>query len=185
MKKLIALMLALVMLLCFAACGGEKADKGDKNSEDPVEITGETFDAGNFTVLVPTDWKAFPVADMWSDEENAVDPDQVNVVKGGESEFDTLTKPVIQIVHYEPDSMINPSPDFYDDVTTVDAFKAGELSWEGFSTVDFSGNAMTLIWTTNAAGHGFQATLFANSEDAKIAVTDADVLAVLGSVANK
>ena len=46
MKKLLALILALVLVFALAACG-EEAPK------TPEEVTGETIDAGKFTVLVP------------------------------------------------------------------------------------------------------------------------------------
>ena len=190
MKKLIALLLALSMVVCFAACGGnennEQKNDGQNagNKEPAAEITGETYDAGNVSVLVPDGWKAFPVSDMWSDEENATDPDQVNVVKGGETDFDLLTKPYIQIVHYEPGSMITPSKEYYENAADVESITAGGLTWEGFSGEGLLGDTLIVMWTTNADGHQFQLNIFNKTDAAEFALTDADVLAILGSIVN-
>ena len=190
MKKLIALLLALSMVVCFAACGGnennEQKNDGQNagNNEPAAEITGETYDAGNVSVLVPDGWKAFPVSDMWSDEENATNPDQVNVVKGGETDFDLLTKPYIQIVHYEPGSMITPSKEYYENAADVESITAGGLTWEGFSGEGLLGDTLIVMWTTNADGHQFQLNIFNKTDAAEFALTDADVLAILGSIVN-
>ena len=190
MKKLIALLLALSMVVCFAACGGnennEQKNDGPNagNKEPAAEITGETYDAGNVSVLVPDGWKAFPVSDMWSDEENATDPDQVNVVKGGETDFDLLTKPYIQIVHYEPGGMVTPSKEYYENAADVESITAGGLTWEGFSGEGLLGDTLIVMWTTNADGHQFQLNIFNKTDAAEFALTDADVLAILGSIVN-
>ena len=190
MKKLIALLLALSMVVCFAACGGnenneQKNDGGNAENKEPVaEITGETYDAGNVSVLVPDGWKAFAVSDMWSDDANATDPDQVNVVKGGETDFDLLTKPYIQIVHYEPGGMITPSKEYYENAADVESITAGGLTWEGFSGEGLLGDTLIVMWTTNADGHQFQLNIFNKTDAAEFALTDADVLAILGSIVN-
>ena len=190
MKKLIALLMALSMVVCFAACGGnennEQKNDGPNagNKEPAAEITGETYDAGNVSVLVPDGWKAFPVSDMWSDEENATDPDQVNVVKGGETDFDLLTKPYIQIVHYEPGGMVTPSKEYYENAADVESITAGDLTWEGFSGEGLLGDTLIVMWTTNADGHQFQLNIFNKTDAAEFALTDADVLAILGSIVN-
>lgn len=184
MKKLIALLLVLVMTLSFAACGSDEGTPDAGNDGAPAAITGETYNAGKVSALVPTGWKAFPVMDIWSDDANATDPDQVNIVKGGETDFDILTKPYIQIVHYEPESMMVPSKDLYDGAQDVAPITAGSLTWEGFSAKDFMDNSLIILWTTNAAGHQFQLNIFNETDAGKFELTDVDVLAILESVAN-
>lgn len=190
MKKLIALLLTLAMMVCFAACGGEeKPAEGDKNTTQNTpgtveEIDGETYDAGNVSVQVPDGWKAFPVSDMWSEDSTATDPDQVNVVKGGETEFDLLSKPYIQIVHYEPNSMITPSKDYYDTAEDVAPITTGNLTWEGFQAEGMLGDTFILLWTTNADGHQFQVNVFNETDGGTITLDDADVQAILASISN-
>ena len=193
MKKLIALLLALTMMMCLVACGNdEETGIGDKagliTPEDGpgtvVEVSGETYDAGNVKGLVPDGWKAYPVMDIWSDDPNATDPDQFNIVLGGETDLDLLTKASMQIVHYQPESMMTPSPEFYDGAVTIEPIVAGDLTWEGFSAKDFMDNPMTIIWTTNAAGHQFQVTLFTKNGDSEYSLTDAAVVAILASITN-
>lgn len=178
MKKLFALLLALTMLLCLAACGG-----GEKTPADPSQVTGETYNAGKVSVLVPNGWKAFPVTDMWSEDPNATDPHKVNIIKGGDSELDMLSCPYIMVIHYEPGSFIVPTSDFYDNVTNLDPITTGSLTWEGFSADSF-GTQIINMWATNAAGHHFQLNIFPKASKGEIALTDADVQALLASIAN-
>lgn len=193
MKKLIALLLALSMVLCFVACGdkddkksdGGKSSESGKKDDSPAEIKGETADAGNFTVLVPEGWKSFVVTDMWSDD-GANDPDKLNIVKGGETDFDLLTKPYIQIVHYGPETeMMNPSKDFYDGAEDIEPITTGSLTWEGFSAVGMMDSSMIILWAGEADGHQYQLTLFDKTDEGEIKLTDADVQAILGSLTGK
>ncbi len=186
MKKLIALLLVLTLIFTLAACGGEKED--DKKTEDPKtsedggkkEVSGKTFNVGNFTVLVPEGWMEIPVEDMWS-ETGAIDPDMIQIIKDGESEFDILTKAYIQFDYYGPETdMMAPSSEWYDGATDLDPIVTGDLTWKGFSAVS-GGNPMTVLCTGEAGGPQFQATLWCNGEYT-ISVTDADVLAILASV---
>ena len=181
MKKLIALLLALTMVLCLAACGGEKGGSAGKT---PDQITGETYDAGNVSALVPDGWKAFPVTDMWSDDPNATDPDQLNIVKDGKTEFDMLSKPYIQIVHYEPGSMMVPSKTYYDSAADVEPITTGNLTWEGFSAVGMLDSSFIIMWTTNADGHQFQINIYDKTSEGTITLNDADVQAILASITN-
>ena len=127
---------------------------------------------------------AFPAADMWSDDPNATDPDQLNIVKGGETEFDMLSKPYIQIVHYEPESMLTPSKDFYDTAEDVDPVTTGALTWEGFRAEGLLGDTIIIMWTTNADGHQFQINIYDKTSEGTITLNDADVQAILESIVN-
>lgn len=174
MKKLIALLLTLSILVCFSACGGEETN--------PDNISGETYNAGNVSVLVPDGWKAFSVTDMWSEEENATNPDQVNIVKGGKTDLDLLSKPYIQVIHYEPGSMITPSKEFYQSANDVESITTGSLTWEGFSATGLLDSSMIIMWTTNADGHQFQINVYDKTNDGTITMKDADVQAILASI---
>jgi len=71
MKKILVFMLVIVMsLTLFVGCGGDNS--GDNNDGT---IKGEIYDAGNVSAFVPEGWKAFPVMDVFAEEEDATDPD--------------------------------------------------------------------------------------------------------------
>lgn len=56
-KKLLALLLAALMLLSLAACG-------DKAPKDPADVKGTTYETSMISVLVPDGWKEFPKSDI-------------------------------------------------------------------------------------------------------------------------
>ena len=45
-------------------------------------------------------------------------------------------------------------------------------------------NPMTIVWTTNAAGHQFQVTLFTKNGGSEYSLTDDAVIAILASITN-
>ena len=187
MKKFLALILALVMVFTLVACGSDDAKKTEAPATDApadnggaADISGETYNAGNFTALVPSGWMAIPVTDMWSDD-GAVDPDALQIIKDGASEFDILTKAYIQFDYYAPETdLMIPSSEWYEEAVDLDPIVAGDYTWNGFSAVS-GGNNMITLWTGEAGGHQFQATLWCNGENV-ITAADADVLAILASV---
>lgn len=186
MKKLLAILLALVMVLSFAACG-EDTDATQPNgnggeTEGSKEISGETFNAGNFTALIPEGWKAFPVSDIWSDDPDATDPDALQICKGGETDWDLFTKPYVKIDYYGPETdMMTPSSEWYEDVVELEAFTAGALTWNGF-TATSSDMPMATLWAEDG-DHQYQVIVWMEpTEGNAIAYTDADVQAILASL---
>lgn len=192
MKKWIAILLALTMLAgLLAACGQEEtpapqnnATEGNHAAEAP-QVNGETFDVGNYTVLVPEGWKAFPVQDFWSDDANAVDADQINIVKGGETDLDVLTKPLVQIAHYAPDFTLLSAKDYYENAEDVAPITAGGITWEGFSAEDLMGSPVVILTATAPDGHQYQASVFYQTDAGAFQLTDNDFLAILSSVTAK
>jgi len=189
MKKLIAILLVLTMMFALVACG-EKEEKTDDpaatgapavdGGDSGADVSGETYNVGNFTVLVPTGWMEIAVDDMWSDD-GGTDPNKVQIIKDGTSEFDILTKAYIQIDYYGPETdMMAPSSEWYDEAADLEPVVAGDITWNGFSAVS-GGNNMVTLWTGEAGGPQYQATLWCNGEYT-ISETDADVLAILASV---
>lgn len=185
MKKVVALLLALVMMLCLVACGGD--EKKPEAPASPAEVKGETYDTGAFTALIPEGWLAVPVSDMWSDDANAKDPSALQIIKGGESEWDLFTKPYIQINHYGPEEeMMEPWKDMYDGATDIAEFTTGALTWKGFTAKDLLENEMMILWTAgDAAGNQYTLTAYAKTDAGSFTVQDADVQALLGSLAGK
>ncbi|MBE6985129.1 MAG: hypothetical protein E7434_05915 [Ruminococcaceae bacterium] len=187
MKKFLALILALTMVFALVACGEKEPEATDTPATDApadnggaADISGETYNAGNFTALVPDGWMAIPVTDMWSDD-GAADPDALQIIKDGASEFDILTKAYIQFDYYAPETdLMIPSSEWYDEAADLDPIVAGSYTWNGFTAVS-GGNTMITLWTGEAGGPQFQATLWCNGENV-ISASDADVLAILASV---
>ncbi|MBQ3552592.1 MAG: hypothetical protein IJA35_05530 [Clostridia bacterium] len=180
MKKIFALMLAMVM--CFAIFAGcDPAEPGGNEIQNPEDITGEVYDAGNVSALVPDGWKAFPVMDVFSDEEGATDPDALQICKGAETEWDILIKPYVQINHYGPDTTnITPSKDWYDDAEDIDPITTGSYTWNGFTGTSLDA-PLAILWTEDG-DHKYQITILLGTGDDAITLSDADVLAILASI---
>ena len=187
MKKIVALLLAVLMCVgLLAACGesGATTDNGDSgNTADNgnTAVTGETFDAGNVSCIVPSGWKALPVKDLFSDDD-AYDPDKINIGKGIESDLDLFSKPYISIVYYGPDSIMwEPTKELYDDVVDLDDMTIGSYTWKGFSC-DSIGYKYYMLWTGEDDGDQFQVSVLYESTGGSVKLEDADVQAIIASI---
>lgn len=150
---------------------------------EPAEpsAAGELYDAGNVTVLIPEGWKAFPDLDVFAEEEGAMDPDILNVSKGGQTDLDLLTKPYVRINYFGPDIlMMKPDSSWYDNVSDIEPFTTGEHQWFGFSCESL-GTPLTILWCEEGDVQ-YQATLTLGSGAEAISHEDADVQAILASV---
>jgi len=192
MKKVLVLLLAMMMCVAvFAGCGGgdkapaetagSPAASDSEANEGAADVSGEVFDAGNVSVVVPSGWKAFAVADVFAEEDDATDPNAIQIGKGAESEWDLFTKPYIQINYYGPETtMMEPDKEWYDGATDLEPIKAGDYTWKGFSGSSFD-MPIVMLWTSDG-DHQFQASMWVEMENGKISVEDADVQAILASV---
>ena len=179
MKKLLALILALVLVFALAACG-EEAPK------TPEEVTGETIDAGKFTVLVPKGWKSFTSSDLFDEYEGDTDPTKINIYRGAESEFDQLRKPGLQIVYYGPNKYYyKASKDYYDDAEDIAPIEIGGRKWEGFTASSFGTKICVLSAGDDPAADQFAVNIWLDmSGEGKdvLTVYDPALLAILGSI---
>ena len=195
MKKLIAWLLAAMLLASMlAGCGKEgpslqedirqqsQTAAPEKPEEAPEEApAGELYDAGNVVVLVPTGWKAFPDVDVFAEEEGTMNPDVLNVSKGGQTEADLFTKPYVRINYFGPSiQMMEPDSDWYENVVDIEPFTAGEHEWIGFSCESL-GTPLAILWCEEGAVQ-YQATLTLGTGSDAISPEDADVRAILASV---
>lgn len=175
LKKVVALLLAFV--LCTAmltACGGKKEDA----PKTPEEVKGTTFDAGEFSVLVPDGWLAFPVSDMFDDYEGEYDPTAVQICKGAESEFDLFTHPYLQINYY-PDNTMTVSKDWYDNVEDIEPMELGSYTWNGFTCTSLDYKTAVLYTEGDVQ---IQITCTLENGDYKFSIDDVDVQALLASI---
>lgn len=183
MKKLLALILAIVMCASLlAGCSSDKKPSDAKDGEQSEEPSGEVFDAGTVSALVPDGWKAFTVVDSFSEEEDAVYPNRMQICKGGETEWDVFTNPYIDITYYDAETDLIPvSSEWYDDTEDLAPFDVGGMTWNGF--VGYSlGAKLAIIWTGEAGGDQYQVTLWMETDEDSINIEDADVQAILASI---
>lgn len=175
-KTLLMLVLAVAMVFSLAACGGG----GGGNDE----VKGETFDVGNFTVLVPEGWEAVPVDDVWNDDPAVTNPDNVNIYKVTGDTLDQWNDPAVNVVTGSVGSnSLEGMKNFYDDVKDLDEQKIGNLTWNGF-TGSSMGYNLAMLWAEDGDNY-FQVTIWMNMSNGELKVEDADVQAILGSVAHK
>ncbi len=205
MKKWIAWLLVLVLAASLlTGCDKDKKEPSlqesiqqaadGKNEETPKEeepkeepkgdtgdVGGELYDAGNVTVLIPDGWKAFPETDVFAEEEGTMNPNVLNVSKGGKTEADLFTKPYVRINYFGPDILMGkPDASWYEDVKDIDPFTTGEHEWYGF-TCDSMGTALAIVWCEEGDLQ-YQASITLGSGKEAISVEDADVRAILASV---
>ena len=181
MKKLVTITLALLMTLSLVACGN--TGTGGQPASEPAAVKGETYDAGNVSALVPDGWKAFGIQDMWADEEGAMDPDQVQIAKGAAEDYDLFSKPSVLIQHYGADvDMMTLEKEMYDEGKDLEPLEIGGRTWNGFSAKSL-GTPLTVLWTGEAGSDQFQVTVWTDMGDGTITLEDADVQAIIASIA--
>lgn len=193
MKKILALLLAAAMCAAMlTGCGGDDKSKengkpdsgetGTSTTTNPAkpEVPGEMYDTGEFRALVPDGWAAFPITDVFSDD-NAADTSCFNIIKDGTSDLDLFSKPYVRFDYYGPDTqMMKPSSEWYENVEEVAPMQLGSHSWSGFTGEDGYGK-MAVLWAEEGDIQ-YQATIWLEVEDKKITLDDKDVQAILASV---
>lgn len=179
MKKILLLLLVAVLAVSMlAGCSGGAAPK------DPADVKGETFGDGNVSALVPTGWMGFNGADFFQDYEEGYDPNVIQIAKGAKSEFDLFSKPYIQINYYGAEtSMAEPYSDLYDDVVELDPVSIGSRTWNGF-TAKSADLPIAILWTEDGEDQ-YQLTIWLESGNSKISLEDAEVKAIIASIAAK
>lgn len=169
---LVAAVLTAAMLV---GCSGGKP----ATPSSPEEVKGETFDAGQISVLVPEGWKAFPAADLLDQYEGDNDPTGLSVYKGAKSEWDQLTKPGITISSYKTEEFLS-SKDWYTDAKDIEVGSIGSYTCTGYT-----GTSLDYPYTVVEMVDGdttIQAAILMENEGAKIALEDVDVQAILASI---
>lgn len=162
--------------------GAEVPPEPETQQQAEQEITGETFNAGNFTTLIPEGWMAMTVNDMRAENPSDINPDQLNICKGAKNQWDLLSNPSVHIVHYGPGTdMMRPSGSLYQDVKELEPITAGDRIWEGM-TGSSSGMPLAILWAGERGESQFQVTVWLKNEGGEIHVGDADVQAILASI---
>lgn len=173
MKKLLSMMLALVMVFAVIACT-------PKAPETPEEVTGETYDTGEFTALVPEGWMAFPSSDMWDEYEGDYDPTGLQICKDAKSEWDLFSKPCITINYYEDATEFVSAKSWYDDAQDITPFDLGNYSWTGYTATSLD-LPYTILEGTDGVSV-MQVSILTENSGNSIALEDADVQAIIMSI---
>ena len=191
MKKLLCILLALCLLASLAACGGKDnaSPTPDMSTAAPVQTaapggaaTGEFYDTGNFKVLVPDGWKAFPQHDVFNDDPNAMNPNIIQIGKGAASDMDLYSKPAITINYAgKGTTMMAPSMDFYDDVEDMPDVTTGSHKWSVFRCVSM-GQKLYMLFEDQGKLQ-FRAAVTYETDGGSVSLDDTDVRAILDSVA--
>ena len=176
MKKNIVFILVTVLLTAMlAGCSGTPA------ATDPADITGETFDGGNISALVPEGWMGFHGTDYFEEYEEGYDPNVIQIAKGAESEWDLLSKPYIMIGYFGPDNpLIEPVKELYEETADIDPVTIGDYTWKGFTGKSID-TPIAVLWTGEEGSDQIQLTICLENGD-KISLEDADVQAIIASI---
>jgi len=196
MKKILSLILAVFMITTLAGCSeGETPVKTTEKNEtektteaakttaseaDIPDVDGEIYATEQFRALVPEGWAAFPITDVFTDD-NAIDPTCFNIIKGGTSDFDLFSKPYVRLDYYGPDTeMMKPGTEWYKNVEEIEAIQLGSHIWTGFTGEDDYGK-VAILWAEEGKIQ-YQASLWLEVEGKTISLDDDDVRAILASV---
>ena len=148
---------------------------------DPADITGETFDGGNISALVPDGWMGFHGADYFEEYAEGYDPNVIQIAKGAKSEWDLFSKPYIMISYFGSDNpMMEPTKEFYEEAADIEPITIGNYTWNGFTGKSI-GTPIAVLWTGEEAADQIQITMCLENGD-KISLEDADVQAIIASI---
>ena len=197
MKKLTYILLSLTMLASLAACGSKsntptadtqpaaassaEATSPEKTNDAAPSTTGEFYDTGNFKVLVPGGWKAFPQHDVFNDDPEVMNPNILQIGKGATSDMDLYSKPAITINYAgRSTSMMAPSRGFYENVLDMDDVTTGNHTWSAFSC-ESMGQKLYMLFEDQGKIQ-FQAAVTYETSGGSVSLDDADVQAILASI---
>ena len=177
----------MIMLIL---CAGLLA--GCRESESPavsgVEISGEIYSTGEFQAFVPEGWRTFPITDPFA-EGQPVKTDCFFLNKGGESDWHVYEKPYIRLEHFGPDEPMDepvPDPALERDMEEYLPMQFGDLIWNGYAADNYHGKArigrFATLWAERD-GHEYLALVCFKSGGESVRLEDADVQAILASVA--
>ena len=194
MKKALLIILVLILALCLASCGGKRvagsdidesiaggddivknvSGAGNDNAGSAAAPSGDEYNSGTISVIVPEGWMAFPYYGMGSGD---IDPDVISVNKGAKSEFDIQITPGLQITRNYHGSAAN--RDLYEETTDVGPLKLGNYTWQGFSGESY-GYSFVILWTDG--DDSFQVTVWTDMGGETISFDDGDVQGIIACI---
>ena len=139
-----------------------------------------------FSVQIPAGWTAFPVEDVFSDTPGAVNPDRVNIIRGGTQPSDIKNMIHIMVDHYGPDKqMEEPGPGSLQDACRITPFQTGAYWWQGFTGMDMQGRVTlgtgAILWTRSGE-HGYVVSFPLELNGQTLSLEDPALLVILESL---
>lgn len=139
---------------------------------DYASVSGETYDAGSFTVLVPAGWVAFQESD-----------NSVRIIKDGTSIDDSWSKNSI-LMEWHPNASGSIDTSNYSDPKDINGLTLGDYTYNGtIGTIPGDWGAGMLM--AEHDGGYFLANMYLRVGSLEISLDDADVQAILASIKAK
>ena len=157
----------------------EKNTEYDNTTENSSEKS-LSYDTGVIKVSIPEGWLAIDVHDIWSDDPNAIDPDQLQIAKGATSKDDLWGCCYLQINYSGPGTIMASAKDYYDNVVDIAPFEAAGYSWTGYEC-ESMGYKYTII-EGKKGEEQLQVAVLKNSGDKTINFEDEDVQFIINSI---
>ena len=148
---------------------------------DIGNIKGRTLDPGNITLLCPEGWTSFSIPDYLSSEDNAKNPNGIDLRKGSEGEGYQYLMPSLEIQYYEHGfSSDEPTNNYEGKSENWGPIELGGQIWKGFIGLD---QDKAFIWTNIGGGYSqITIRLELEAEGVKIGLGDAEVQAIIDSI---
>ena len=184
MKKVLLVVLAAVLVFALFACSdqaGQPAEEGDVVAGTNTKM--ETVSCEAFTCNLPEGWVSLPYEDMFAEEEGAINPNGLYLVKGDpEDEFAALSCGSLTITWSEPGTETLDISDMYDKVEDA-SMNIGGRDWEGFTGEIMEGYRNIVLVCDNDEGLWQVSGNMTGADDASsFDVESEDFLAILESI---
>ncbi len=188
-KKIIAAFLAAVTILgLLTACGDSSS--GSDSSGSSVSSSGSSkeetkiteYDTTVFTASIPDGWTAVPVPDMLKKFDGKTNPEQLYVIKGGQTSDDIMKFPYIWVNYYKDAKVYASAKSMYENAQDI-SVPIGSENWEGYT---YTSSGYPGCCLTYKQGDSLWVCLFVlENGDKSISVDDKDVESILSSLKAK
>lgn len=182
-KKITAALLAAVIACTLLVSCGSSSSDGTASSSDVSSSTAELkttkYDTTVFSVSVPEEWCAADVSDVLKKYDGKTNPEQLYIIKGGQTADDIMKFPYIWVNYYKDASRYASARSMYEKTEDITVEIGGE-KWEGYT---YTSSGYPGCCLTYKQGESLWACLFVlKNGDNSISVDDRDVQSILSSL---
>ena len=177
-----ALLAAAAACTLLVSCGSSSSD-GTASSSDVSSSTAALkttkYDTTVFSVSVPEGWCAADVSDVLKKFDGKTNPEQLYIIKGGQTADDIMKFPYIWVNYYKDASRYASARSMYEKTEDITVEIGGE-KWEGYT---YTSSGYPGCCLTYKQGESLWACLFVlKNGDNSISVDDRDVQSILSSL---